>query len=382
MGILSVELAQKFIEKTVKNLDFNINVMNEKGVIIASKNLSRVGDFHEVAFNLLNGIMINGVIKKDDEEKYINTKAGVNMFIEYNQKKVGVICVTGNPDEVESFAGLVKTSMEAMLEYELQQENRRRKKNDIEQFLYYLLFEENIDIDIANNLANNIHVKDNLYRIAVVIRNHTGIENTELVKILKSVQGHSNLDLMTIARNDNIVLLKYIEEGADSEIIDYKEVLSDYFEQVFQCIQKPYTKENLAIFVGTLQRKLSRYRSSYTNAQVLCQHLNIKNGIHFFNDHILDYFRSMITKKEYDDLFSIYKTKFNESDQLMVAETVETLSKNNYNVVNSAKDLFIHRNTLVFRLNKIKTVLHIDPIASARDREFLNELAYYFRQHT
>jgi len=39
----------------------------------------------------------------------------------------------------------------------------------------------------------------------------------------------------------------------------------------------------------------------------------------------------------------------------------------------------MHRNTLLFRINKVKDTLNIDPIANASHREFLNELAYYFR---
>jgi len=74
----------------------------------------------------------------------------------------------------------------------------------------------------------------------------------------------------------------------------------------------------------------------------------------------------------------VYDTLFSEKDKKQIAETVEALSKNNYNVVYSAKALYIHRNTLLFRLNKLKDVLNIDPIASAADREFFNELAYYF----
>jgi carbohydrate diacid regulator len=82
--------------------------------------------------------------------------------------------------------------------------------------------------------------------------------------------------------------------------------------------------------------------------------------------------------KAYDNVFHVYDTLFNEEDKKSLVEIVEALYRNNYNVVYSAKDLFIHRNTLIFRLNKLKEILNIDPIANAADREFLNELAYYF----
>jgi len=128
MSILEPALAQKFIEKTAKNLEYNINIMNDKGIIIASKDESRVGSFHEVASKMLNGTIDTGIVKEG--QQFIGTKPGVNLFIDYKNKHVGVICVTGNPDNVKSFAELVKTSMEAMLEYEVLMESgiRRRGK--------------------------------------------------------------------------------------------------------------------------------------------------------------------------------------------------------------------------------------------------------------
>ena len=42
-------LAKKFIERITQYTEYNVNIMDEKGIIIASKNTSRIGTFHEVA---------------------------------------------------------------------------------------------------------------------------------------------------------------------------------------------------------------------------------------------------------------------------------------------------------------------------------------------
>lgn len=98
MSLLRSDLAQKFIDITAKDIKYNINIMDENGIIIASKDSSRIGQFHEVAHGILNGILDTGVVREN--EKYIGTKPGVNMLIEYKNKPVGVICVTGDPDIV------------------------------------------------------------------------------------------------------------------------------------------------------------------------------------------------------------------------------------------------------------------------------------------
>ena len=175
MSILEPALAQKFIDKTAKHLEFNINIMNDEGIIIASKDKSRIGNFHEVAFKMLEGTRESGIVKEN--QAYLGTKPGVNLFIDYKNKHVGVICVTGNPDNVHAFANLVKTSMEAMLEYELQMDVERRRKDKTEQFLYYILFEENMELGIAEKMATKIELNEAQVRVCMVIRTDGGSQS-------------------------------------------------------------------------------------------------------------------------------------------------------------------------------------------------------------
>lgn len=377
MNILDSTLAQKFIDKFAKNFEYNINIMNENGVIIASKDFTRIGDFHEVAYGLLQGTLDTGVV--NEERKYLGTKPGVNLFIDYKNKPVGVICVTGDPETVTNFAYLVKSSMETMLEYEMQMQEKRSKLNKVEEFLYYLLFEENPDYKIAGRLADEIALNRELFRIPVIIKCAKHHDPKEIVKRLHSVRGHSHLDLMTVARNQDIVIFKVIKSRNGLEIADHKAMLTEYYNDFIEQLPESYNKEDFTFYVGSLQKRLEKYRSSFGQAQELSLLNKEKSGIYFVEDNILDYFRSLVNLKVYDDLFNVYKDLFTEEEMEVTAKTIEVLSQNNYNVVTSAKELFIHRNTLVFRLNKIKSTLNIDPISNAGDREFLNELAYYFR---
>jgi carbohydrate diacid regulator len=81
--------------------------------------------------------------------------------------------------------------------------------------------------------------------------------------------------------------------------------------------------------------------------------------------------------KFYNDIFSVFLTLFQGDEKLVMVETIKALAANNYNIVSTSKDLHVHRNTISFRLNKLKDSLNIDPLLIGSDREFLNELAYY-----
>ncbi|SNS85780.1 carbohydrate diacid regulator [Anaerovirgula multivorans] len=378
MSILEPALAQKFIDKTAAYFEYNINIMNDKGIIIASKDASRVGDFHEVAYNMLNGTLDTGIVKEN--QKYLGTKLGVNLFVDYKNKHVGVIGISGNPDTVQIFADMLKTFMEAMLEYEIHMEGERRRRNKTEQFLYYLLFEENVDMSVANSMAEDLGISKDSLRVCIIIKYDLDHDPKKFVQALTDVDGYSYEDIITIARNDDIIMFKNMNIKLAEAIKDYRYIIEEYLNDFIKKLPDEYDANKFSFFIGTLQENISKYRGSYIHAQQLGLQIKEKNGIYFFNDYILEYYRKLATIKVYDNIFSVYDTLFSEEDKNQISETVEVLRKNNYNIVSSAKVLYIHRNTLLFRLNKIKDVLNIDPIANAADREFLNELAYYFNR--
>ncbi len=375
MSILGPTLAQKFIEKTAKNFEYNINIMNDKGIIIASKDPERVGTFHEVAYEMLQGTLDTGVVKEC--KKYLGTKPGINMFIEYKDRRVGVICVSGDPDTVHAFAGLVKTSMETMLEYELQMESKRFRRDKADQLLYYLLFEENVDLLEVDSWLNELDLKKDLLRIPIIIKHPSEYNYKKLLRVLRHVEGYSSQDIITTARNNDVIIFKVANSDFTEAVKEYRYTIEKYLKDFLESIPKDYDANKFSFFVGSLQNDISKYRISYSHAQQLALREKKKEGIYFFNDNILDYYRNLVTIKAYDNIFSIYDSIFNEEDKTMIYETVKSLSENNYNVVNTSKVLYIHRNTVLFRLNKIKDALNINPIANASDREFLNELAYY-----
>jgi carbohydrate diacid regulator len=377
MSLLESALAQKFIDKTAKNLEYNVNIMNDKGIIIASKDPSRIGNFHEVAYALLNGTLESGVVKEN--HKFLGTKPGVNLFIDYKNKHVGVICVSGNPENVNAFAELVKASMEVMLEYEINKEGERGRKNRADQFLYYLLFEETVDISVANTMAEGLEISKDALRACIIIKYDPEYDSKKIVEALVNAEGHSYQDIITIARNEDIVMFKTLSVGREEGIKNFKWIITEFLNNFIKKASSENNENKISIVVGSLQDNIDKYRESYLHAQELGLQIKWEKGIYFFNDYVLDYVRRIATIKVYDNIYNVYDTLFNEQEKKFIAEMVKVLNKNNFNVVNSSKKLFMHRNTLLFRLNKIKDTLNIDPIANADDREFLNELAYYFR---
>lgn len=102
------KLAQDFVETTSLLVgQRTINIMDQKGIIIASTEKHRIGDFHQGAAEVLEtGKPV--LIKIEDLPRYPGTKEGYNMPIFLNDEIIGVVGIFGCEEEVQSIANLLR----------------------------------------------------------------------------------------------------------------------------------------------------------------------------------------------------------------------------------------------------------------------------------
>ena len=87
--------------------------MDETGHIIASCDKSRIGDFHYGAYKIITECLDEYYLKKDDKER--GMKQGINLPLELDGEIVGVVGITGSHDEVITAGRLIKKMTEILL---------------------------------------------------------------------------------------------------------------------------------------------------------------------------------------------------------------------------------------------------------------------------
>jgi len=109
------QLAQSIVDRSMQIIDCNINIMDARGVIIASGDPARVGEIHQGALLVLSR---QKVIEIDEAfaPKLDGVRPGVNLPLRAGDEVVGCIGLTGDPAEVARFAELVRLAAETMLE--------------------------------------------------------------------------------------------------------------------------------------------------------------------------------------------------------------------------------------------------------------------------
>jgi len=161
------ELAERLIGKLVSYMDYNVNLMDEKGIIIASTDKGRVGSFHEIAYNIMK--KSQDIVEVEDNDGFLGVRSGINMALEFEHKKIGVVGVTGDPNQVRNVALVVRMAVESMLEYEIAKEQAQRHKSTKDKFLNDLLYEEEADRDNLEREAEMLGYQDNRIRIPMMV---------------------------------------------------------------------------------------------------------------------------------------------------------------------------------------------------------------------
>jgi len=374
---ITSEFAQSIVEEMEKIIQRNINFMNESGVIIASIDKSRIGSVHEGALEAVQ-TKKRVVITNTDIEKGV--KPGINLPVFLNQQVVGVIGITGPVEEIDPFGKVIKKMTEILLKEayldELSDLEERAKEFFIEEWI-----SENWDNDklfAARGwiLGINVH----LPRVAILINlndfndfiysklksTQANVEGElEIQKyrrtIQKTIESHfkyEKQDIIIPSGSSRYVLLLTIDPNLDSKT--QKESIVSRLEQIRTAIKSKY-RIDTSIGIGRFHAEMTGVPKSHKEAKRAAAIASKNNRIEFYDQLGLESFIEEISaESRYDFIERILRIKeYPEMEQLL--ETAEAFFQSNQSINETADKLYVHKNTVQYRLKKIKELTGYDP---------------------
>lgn len=367
------EIAEKFITRLTAYTKYNINIMDDKGIIIASRNPERVGTFHEAAFDIISNN--KEIIHVSPDDRMLGTKPGVNLPLHHQNRVIGVIGVTGDPEEVHPIALIVKMSMETMLDYEYQREQTSKRQSQKEHFVYRLTSGAVRDPGELKKEAAGLGYSEGPMRIPILIRlEGEGAEPQEVLDRIKGEVLHTSQDISLVTREGEILIYKCLPEEKNI-FSDYKYLIGEYLHPFM--MRAAQDKLVYRFFVGSIQDQFHYYAAAYDHCRWLEKELPGKGRGLFFYDYVDAYVKGLVPDIEYHRMFNCVKKRFAGKERDRYLETVGSLKRNNYNMTAASRELFVHKNTLTFRFDKIRNLFDMNPVRNAGDREFMEYLLYY-----
>ena len=351
MEYLNKQLAQEIVDRTMEIIGKNINIMDNQGVIIGSGDSERIDDIHEGAVIVIKqGTGFE--ITEEEAKKLHGVKPGINLPIYFDGKIMGVIGITGSPEEIRSFGELVRMAAElslqqAVLMNEIQWDERL-KEELVSQIIHYEGKHDPLFLERAMRLGIDLE----LARAVIVLKTH---DRKRAFAYLKSRLKKEDLLLM---QHDNIVILKVVPH------VDFDSYLKKITEGWLNGLKK---NENIHVKIGVGQyhEGLAGIEKSYRQAvHTLNSGLKLTpmNDLFMYEDYYLPVFLLNASKTGLTgDLQPFYKILLEKDSKGELTESLRALIETNSDMNQAAQKLYVHRNTLRYRLDKITEITGKDP---------------------
>ena len=203
------------------------------------------------------------------------------------------------------------------------------------------------------------------------------MDTSQLLRKIKEGSLHTYEDISAVTREKQIIIFKCFDKG---KILQgtYKYVIGEYLGNFLGFLLDRDIECHF--YIGTFQNELEEYRKAYQQCCWLRDHVKAKSRGVYFYDYAGEYIHSLVPFMELHQIYHVFEELLDEKNQDDIVELVDALERNNYNLVDSSKELFIHKNTLVFRLNKLKVIFSINPLQKSNEREFLKYMCAYFKR--
>lgn len=230
-----------------------------------------------------------------------------------------------------------------------------KERFDKDNFIKNLLLDNLLLVDIYG-YAKRLHIPLDASRIVFLVDNSQN-KDMDCLSIIKDAMASNKHDFVSAVDEKNVVVIKEVSaESIDKDI-----------ENTSSLILKVLEKEGakgVRIAYGTCVNEIKDVSRSYKEAKMA---LDV-GGIFFEERNVIAYSELGIGRLIYQlpiPLCKMFITEIFEgiNPEDFDEETIVTIKKffeNSLNVSETSRQLFIHRNTLVYRLDKIQKMTGLD----------------------
>jgi carbohydrate diacid regulator len=378
--VITEELAQKIVGTVMPVVHRNVNIMNREGVIIGTGQPERLKNFHKGALDVVESG--NGVeIFPDELSRYPGARQGVNLPILLEGQIVGVVGVLGLPDEVRDTARMVKLVTELLLEQELSHREAQVRSRLREEFLESALHHNGHELpQKVRRLARALGFSLEGSRCVVVVdlkpqRDQMLAEGVapglvdermeELVETRLQQEGLLHDGDLSVLREEQMVVLRGVSANEDAD-----KTIPAWLWQLQQTLSK-LSGNQISCAAGCVSLSAVEYPASYNQARFClarCSRQRPARSL-FDRELLVRYLaaqassgQAAIALRPYDNRF-----KLAAQERSYLQQTLSALLAANLDAGRTADQLGIHRNSLAYRLQRIREELDLDPVNRTAD---------------
>ncbi len=287
---------------------------------------------------------------------FINSQAknqlaqGYQYFKIFDKGEVLYILLSkGEDEESKMFAKIATFQIQSLI-------TAYKEKYDKDNFIKNLLLDNLLSRDIQAK-AKKLKIELNAKRVLYLIKIENNTENENIgVDIIRSLFNIKDKDFVTAIDYNTIIFIKELKENYTKKDINtvanelYKMFIDEGFFNVY-------------VSIGGVSLELKDISDCFKKGKMALEICKIFGGGHIINYDKLGLLRliyllpSNICKMFLDEILGDMPLENLDKE---ILSTVDKFFENNLKVSETARQLFIHRNTLVYRLEKLQKMTGLD----------------------
>ncbi|EFC97388.1 hypothetical protein CLOSTHATH_04408 [Hungatella hathewayi DSM 13479] len=230
-----------------------------------------------------------------------------------------------------------------------------KERFDKDNFIKNLLLDNLLLVDIYNR-AKKLHIETNIKRVVFIIETQHE-KDVNALETVRNLFAAKTKDFVTAVDEKNIILVKEVRDGET-----YEELEKTANTILDMLNTEAMTQVHVAF--GTIVGEIKEVSRSYKEAKMAMD----VGKIFYSNKNVVAYSKLGIGRLIYQLPLPLCRMFIKEifdgkSPDEFDEETLTTINKffeNSLNVSETSRQLYIHRNTLVYRLDKLQKSTGLD----------------------
>ena len=334
--MISNQILQNTIEglKAITRID--LCVMDIEGKVLAAT-FSNAEDYEKFVLEFVNSPADSQVLQ------------GFQFFKVFDEHQLEfIILARGDSDDVYMIGKVASFQIQNLLV-------AYKERFDKDNFIKNLLLDNLLLVDIYNR-AKKLHIEVEARRLVFILETNPD-KNSGALESVKSLLGTKSGDFITAVDEKNIIIVKELAPGED--YAQMNKVAATILEAAGRDEEG---KTHVAY--GTIVKEIKEVSRSYKEARMAMdvgKIFSAENDIYAYSSlgigRLIYQLPIPLCKMFIKEIFG------NKSPDDFDEETLTTINKffeNSLNVSETSRQLYIHRNTLVYRLDKLQKSTGLD----------------------
>lgn len=368
--MLNSAIAQSIVDITMSVLHVNVNIMDVNGTVIAAGDKSRIGTFHCAAAEVI-ATGQKKAVSAQEAATMDNVEPGATYPIVYKGEVIGALGMTGAPEYVDKFVELGALYALLFIEQEdmkqrVFQEQRVRESILLDLFTGRCLKDADF---FLQRLAGLNYRLDKAHRV-IAVRLEALEHQTDMI-LCQQIKDRLT-DLLAGKRicgappigcfvQSHLALLAPVQSKPCAP-----ERFAAEVKDLYDCLRQATGNQVLIAIDGICESWMdipAAFAQAKGTLEIACRY-NQKDGVIRSDDYLTEYTLLHIPAQERQRFTSTVLGKLRTGkprQRELLLQTLRTYFQNDMNAQKTAEELFIHRNTLNMRLNKIREWSGLSP---------------------